>query len=122
MVKFTCKQCGKEFTLSDSEIRFYKGKNLKLPKRCKECRVKNKQVKGEHKQYQETGPRQAPNHERDINQKTSNDGYNKDMKEWKRAKRLVFGTIAAVVLLCIAAAVLVQYDWFLPKIMMMCTI
>lgn len=30
MVKFTCKQCIKEFTMSDSEIRFYKEKNLNL--------------------------------------------------------------------------------------------
>ncbi len=43
MIKRTCKQCGKEFILSDSEIRFFKSKNLNLPKRCKECRSANKQ-------------------------------------------------------------------------------
>lgn len=42
MIKHTCKQCGKEFTMADSEIRFYKEKNLQLPKRCKDCRQKNK--------------------------------------------------------------------------------
>ena len=42
MIRLTCKQCGKEFTMEDSEIRFFKEKNLQLPKRCKECRDKNK--------------------------------------------------------------------------------
>ncbi len=41
MVEKTCKQCGKTFQLSDSEIEFYKSKNLELPKRCKECRKSN---------------------------------------------------------------------------------
>jgi len=42
-MKRTCKQCGKEFELSQSEIDFYNGKGLSLPKRCKECRNANKQ-------------------------------------------------------------------------------
>lgn len=37
-----CSQCGKEFTLTDGEIAFYKSKNLHLPKRCKDCCNKNK--------------------------------------------------------------------------------
>ncbi len=41
-MKYTCKQCGKEFELTKSEIDFYKSKNLSLPKRCKECREQNK--------------------------------------------------------------------------------
>lgn len=41
-MKRTCKQCGKEFILTQSEIDFYKSKNLSLPKRCKECREQNK--------------------------------------------------------------------------------
>ncbi|SFU90688.1 Probable zinc-ribbon domain-containing protein [Clostridium sp. DSM 8431] len=45
MIKKTCKECKKEFTLSDSEIKFYKDKNLELPKRCKECRDKKKNYK-----------------------------------------------------------------------------
>lgn len=39
----TCKQCGKTFTLTQSEIDFYANKNLSIPKRCKECRSQNKQ-------------------------------------------------------------------------------
>lgn len=41
MIKRICKQCGKEFNLTDSEIQFYKSKDLELPKRCSECRKKN---------------------------------------------------------------------------------
>jgi hypothetical protein len=37
-----CIQCGKSFTISDSEIKFYESKKLSLPKRCKDCREKNK--------------------------------------------------------------------------------
>lgn len=41
-MKKVCKQCGKEFELSDSEIEYFKSKNLSIPKRCKECREQNK--------------------------------------------------------------------------------
>ncbi len=41
-MKRICKQCGKEFELSESEIGFYKGRGLELPKRCKACREQNK--------------------------------------------------------------------------------
>lgn len=37
----SCKQCGKDFTLSEGEIAFFKSKGLSLPKRCKDCRKKN---------------------------------------------------------------------------------
>ncbi len=46
-----CVQCGKTFTLSDSEIGFYEEKNLNLPKRCKSCRDKNKATNGEYRSY-----------------------------------------------------------------------
>ncbi len=44
-MKRTCVQCNKEFELPQSEINFYKSKNLHLPKRCKECRALNKGAK-----------------------------------------------------------------------------
>lgn len=44
MIKNNCKQCGKTFIVSDSEIEFYKNKKLSIPKRCKECRKANKKV------------------------------------------------------------------------------
>ena len=44
MDKRKCKQCGEEFTLTDSEIKFYNDKDLNLPKRCSECRKKNNNI------------------------------------------------------------------------------
>lgn len=44
-MKRTCVQCKKEFELPQSEINFYKSKNLHIPKRCKECRALNKSMK-----------------------------------------------------------------------------
>lgn len=44
-MKRVCKQCGKEFEMTQHEIQFYKKKKLSLPKRCKECREKNKESK-----------------------------------------------------------------------------
>lgn len=46
-MKRTCKQCGKEFELSESEISFYKSKGLELPKRCQSCRNQNKKDAGQ---------------------------------------------------------------------------
>lgn len=40
-MKFICKQCNKEFKITKSEIKFYKDKNLDIPKRCKQCREAN---------------------------------------------------------------------------------
>lgn len=37
-----CVQCGKAFTLSNSELEFFESKNLSIPKRCKDCRDNNK--------------------------------------------------------------------------------
>ncbi len=48
MLTQKCKQCGAEFSISDSEIEFYKNKNLNIPKRCKKCRKNNKTVKNDN--------------------------------------------------------------------------
>ena len=47
-----CIQCNKEFNISEGEERFYRDRNLELPKRCQECRDKNKR-KVNTKKYQE---------------------------------------------------------------------
>lgn len=39
---FVCSDCGKYFYLTNSEISFYKKKELFLPKRCGKCRVEKK--------------------------------------------------------------------------------
>lgn len=41
-MKKICKQCGKSFELTQSEINFYKNKGLEIPKRCKRCRDINR--------------------------------------------------------------------------------
>lgn len=41
-MKQKCVQCGRVFEISDSEKHFFESKNLALPKRCRECREKNK--------------------------------------------------------------------------------
>jgi len=48
-LKRTCKECGKEFELTDGEIHFYKEKGLDLPKRCKECREANQEQRQKNK-------------------------------------------------------------------------
>ena len=50
-----CVQCGKEFTITTSEIKFYKSKNLALPKRCKECRQQNRSAAGQNAAKQTVG-------------------------------------------------------------------
>lgn len=54
----TCKQCGKDFTITQNEIRFYKSKHLNLPRRCEECRKKNKGNQG-LKEVQTVGEKQV---------------------------------------------------------------
>lgn len=48
-MKYTCKQCGKEFEITESEAEFFRSKGLNLPKRCKECRNANKNSSSEKK-------------------------------------------------------------------------
>ena len=95
-MKCTCVQCGKTFELSDSEIDFYRKKNLHLPKRCKECRQKNKQKQdmasersnnwNAREQYAvESVQRNNPNNKQDNNKNS----------KWK------YGVIAVAVLLLI---------------------
>lgn len=63
-MKRTCIQCNKEFELSQSEINFYKRKNLHIPKRCKECRELNRERKAEYTEvqraYVQPGKRKSP--------------------------------------------------------------
>lgn len=47
----TCKECGCSFELTEGEIDFYRQKGLELPKRCPDCRKKNKNGKKGGKKY-----------------------------------------------------------------------
>ena len=62
MEKKKCVQCGKVFTITDSEKQFFKKRNLNMPKRCKECREKNNphQVKTN---YDQVTPRKEKTYE-----------------------------------------------------------
>ena len=42
-----CRNCGKEFTFTIGEQRFYEEKDLKPPVRCKECKAKRKEQQAE---------------------------------------------------------------------------
>ena len=53
----TCIQCGKEFELSESEISFFEGKGLELPKRCASCRKQNKRSRSRRYHYKKDGGR-----------------------------------------------------------------
>lgn len=64
-----CIQCNKEFNISEGEERFYRDRNLELPKRCQECRDKNKR-KVNTKKYQEDNIRNNSNNtKKTINSK-----------------------------------------------------
>lgn len=39
-----CKDCGKEFNIIPGEMKFYEANNLKLPKRCPDCRAARKKA------------------------------------------------------------------------------
>lgn len=45
MITKKCKQCGREFTLTDGEIEFFRSKGLNIPARCESCRKANKSGK-----------------------------------------------------------------------------
>ena len=91
-MKRICKQCGKEFELSQSEIKFYESKNLNIPKRCKECRSRNKQKSQEEKGMLEyTMPKKREG--QPIN---------------KKDNRLLRSVVIAILLLVGAASVLLS--------------
>ncbi len=43
-MKLICKQCHREFEITDSEIQYFRSKNLNIPKRCKNCREINRRI------------------------------------------------------------------------------
>lgn len=75
----TCKQCGKEFELADSEIEFYKKKGLELPKRCKVCRDENQTRKKE--QWSDSRKNKEKKTESTIQQDNRKDKKNSSSSE-----------------------------------------
>lgn len=101
-MKLICKQCGKEFELSESEINFYKSKNLHIPKRCKECRQENKQKKSGKVQDYRSSDRQ------NKYQVLSNRGNSQ-----KNAinSKLIYAVLIIAILLSVGGIVLTHIDF-----------
>lgn len=111
-MKRTCVQCGKTFILSDSEIKFYKNRNLSIPKRCKECREENKKNKG-NRVSSDSKPSDGVSHDTPgtgstaagessikADDKTAQESKGKTVETGKRKGRYSFaGAAAALVLL-----------------------
>ncbi|MDE6834450.1 MAG: zinc-ribbon domain-containing protein, partial [Ruminococcus sp.] len=54
-MKIICKQCHREFEITDSEIRYFRSKNLNIPKRCRNCRKINRKINNpDNYQYDST--------------------------------------------------------------------
>lgn len=49
-----CVDCGKDWTLTEGERKFFDEKGLTPPKRCKPCRAAKKQQKGGSRPPQES--------------------------------------------------------------------
>lgn len=88
-MKQNCKQCGKTFEISESEIAFFKSKNLNIPKRCKECREKNKK----------------DNSTKEIDAKKVYSIVEKAISNDNKTKRLVFIGIAVAIIAVVICAV-----------------
>lgn len=99
-MKRTCKQCGKEFFISQSEIKFYKEKNLNIPRRCKECRDANKQKRNDDAPPADKAPIKSSYNDSDNN-KSSSESVNS--KKTNPVKKYLVST-AAVILLGISVA------------------
>lgn len=92
MIKRKCKQCDKEFVLSDSEIKFFNDKNLELPKRCNACRKENKN----NKEYNiDSSKRETVNNNYKYN---SYNNYKNNVKK-KTFKNIIAAGLFIVVLL-----------------------
>lgn len=92
-MKKTCIQCGKEFELSDSEITFYRNKKLELPKRCKECRQKNKRSSS----VQSSGK-----YHYDVIDDRNNKITTGDTNKRRHSSRIIIGSIVLLIFLLIA--------------------
>ena len=101
-MKRICKQCGKEFELSESEIGFYKGRGLELPKRCKACREQNKE-QGKGQKQQQT--------QRPVSNPIGNDKDSRDHKNGTDKSRYI---ISAAAVLFIVFAFLIKGIFAVP--------
>lgn len=85
-MRFICKQCGKEFEITEGEAEFFLSKGMELPKRCKECRSANKMKKENDFDAATYRARQMP--ERSTGYSTSKSKYLK----------VILGVVAILIL------------------------
>ena len=105
-MKRTCKQCGKEFDLPESEISFYKSKGLELPKRCKSCREKNKGYSSQTGQHQKSARPGSSTGGASWNDNNNNNNRNRNDKSYV--------VVAAVAVLFILLVVFIKNKLTLP--------
>lgn len=103
-MKLTCKQCGKEFELSESEINFYKSKNLHIPKRCKDCRQENKQKKSGR--VQEYG---TPDMKNKYQVLSNSNGAGNSRNS--RNSKLVYAVLIIAIILAVGGIILTNIDF-----------
>ncbi len=97
MIKRKCKQCGKEFVLSDSEIKFFNDKNLELPKRCSECRKENKN----NKEYNMDSSKSKNNNIKDNNKNNVK----------KKTVRNIIATALVILVLLLGKVFNIDINW-----------
>lgn len=98
-MKRTCKQCGREFELTDSQVEWYKSKGLEVPKRCEECRAANKEQRG----TSPDGRKQAASIPEATRGETGPNAA--EQGEPSKPKTPVRGVIGAVIAFALAATV-----------------
>lgn len=107
-MKRTCKDCNKEFEITDGEIDFYKSKNFDLPKRCEECRDKNK--KGKKSYVKSTSTKDTSNNNKinlsnlsktaDVENKINNiNRVNQNTNKTNKSKKTAISIVACLVIL-----------------------
>lgn len=50
-MKAKCKECSAPFVVTEGEKDFYKAKGFPVPKRCRDCRQKNRERKNENRPF-----------------------------------------------------------------------
>jgi hypothetical protein len=103
-----CKDCGRNFELTSGEIEFYKSRGLNLPKRCEECRKKNKKI-GASAGASENA------HEFNSNKNGKATLYIKNQRDYKKYFLILACIAAAIVLVFAAGRVLKNSDVFIAE-------